>query len=50
VTVAASITEIVDAPHPTLWAEGYLMVDELPIYRMEDFGIRLLPDNDREEK
>jgi 3-hydroxymyristoyl/3-hydroxydecanoyl-(acyl carrier protein) dehydratase len=50
VTVAASITEIVDAPHPALWAEGYLMVDGLPIYRMEDFGIRLLPDNDREEK
>ena len=47
VTVAASITEVVEAPHPTLWAEGYLMVDELPIYRMEDFGIRLLPENDK---
>jgi 3-hydroxymyristoyl/3-hydroxydecanoyl-(acyl carrier protein) dehydratase len=48
VTVAASITEVVEAPRPTLWAEGYLMVDELPIYRMEDFGIRLLPENDKE--
>lgn len=48
VTVAASVTEVVDAPLPTLWAEGYLMVDELPIYRMEDFGIRLLPENDTE--
>ena len=48
VTVAASVSEVVDAPLPTLWAEGYLMVDELPIYRMEDFGIRLLPENDTE--
>ncbi len=48
VTVAASITEVVEAPLPTLWAEGYLMVDGLPIYRMQDFGIRLLPENDKE--
>ncbi|CAG1773169.1 partial 3-hydroxydecanoyl-[acyl-carrier-protein] dehydratase, partial [uncultured bacterium] len=48
VTVEASVTEIVEAPHPTMWAEGYLMVDGLPIYRMEDFGIRLLPENDKE--
>jgi acyl transferase domain-containing protein/3-hydroxymyristoyl/3-hydroxydecanoyl-(acyl carrier protein) dehydratase len=48
VTVAASITEVVEAPLPTLWAEGYLMVDELPIYRMEDFGMRLLPENDKD--
>jgi hypothetical protein len=48
VTVAASITEVVEAPLPILWAEGYLMVDELPIYRMEDFGICLLPENDKE--
>jgi 3-hydroxymyristoyl/3-hydroxydecanoyl-(acyl carrier protein) dehydratase len=48
VSVAASVTHVVEAPLPALWAEGYLMVDGLPIYRMEDFGIRLLPENDKE--
>jgi hypothetical protein len=44
VTVEASITEIVDIPAtPAIFAEGYLLVDGLPIYHMQDFGIRLLP-------
>jgi 3-hydroxymyristoyl/3-hydroxydecanoyl-(acyl carrier protein) dehydratase len=44
VTVEASITEIVDIPDtPAIFAEGYLLVDGLPIYHMQDFGIRLLP-------
>jgi acyl transferase domain-containing protein/3-hydroxymyristoyl/3-hydroxydecanoyl-(acyl carrier protein) dehydratase len=43
VTVEASVTEIVEGPSPAIWAEGYLSVDGLPIYHMEDFGIRLLP-------
>jgi acyl transferase domain-containing protein/3-hydroxymyristoyl/3-hydroxydecanoyl-(acyl carrier protein) dehydratase len=44
VTVEASITEIVDTPAtPAIFAEGYLLVDGLPIYHMQDFGIRLLP-------
>ena len=31
---------------PVIFAEGYLMVDGLPIYHMEDFGVRLLPIHD----
>ncbi len=48
VTVEASVTEIVAAPHPVIWADGYLSVDGLPIYHMQDFGIRLLPVHDPE--
>jgi acyl transferase domain-containing protein/3-hydroxymyristoyl/3-hydroxydecanoyl-(acyl carrier protein) dehydratase len=48
VSVEATITEIVEGSSPTVWAEGYLSVDGLPIYRMEDFGIRLLPVSDVE--
>jgi 3-hydroxymyristoyl/3-hydroxydecanoyl-(acyl carrier protein) dehydratase len=43
VTVEAAVTEIVESPHPTLIAEGFLMVDGLSIYRMEEFGIQLVP-------
>ena len=48
VTVEASVTEIVDAPAPALFAEGQLMVDDLPIYHIQDFGIRLIPVHDAE--
>jgi 3-hydroxymyristoyl/3-hydroxydecanoyl-(acyl carrier protein) dehydratase len=48
VTVEASLTEIVDAPAPALFAEGQLMVDDLPIYHIQDFGIRLIPVHDAE--
>jgi len=43
VTVAASLTEILDEPAPALFATGVLAVDGLPIYHVQDFGIRLLP-------
>ncbi|MGE5256399.1 MAG: beta-ketoacyl synthase N-terminal-like domain-containing protein [Hyphomicrobiales bacterium] len=43
VTVEAAVTEIVEAPCPALFAEGYLSVDGLCIYHMKDFGIQLIP-------
>jgi 3-oxoacyl-(acyl-carrier-protein) synthase/3-hydroxymyristoyl/3-hydroxydecanoyl-(acyl carrier protein) dehydratase len=43
VTVEAAVTEVIESPHPGLVAEGYLMVDGLYIYRMEDFGVQLIP-------
>jgi 3-hydroxymyristoyl/3-hydroxydecanoyl-(acyl carrier protein) dehydratase len=43
VAVEAAVTEVIESPHPALIAEGFLMVDGLPIYRMEEFGIRLVP-------
>ncbi|HSB53408.1 MAG TPA: hypothetical protein VLD58_03595, partial [Gemmatimonadales bacterium] len=43
VTVEAAVTEVVEAPLPALFAEGYLMVDGLCIYHMKDFGIQLIP-------
>jgi 3-hydroxymyristoyl/3-hydroxydecanoyl-(acyl carrier protein) dehydratase len=43
VTVEAMITQITDDPVPTILANGYLHVDGLCIYKMDDFGIRLVP-------
>ncbi len=43
VTVAAAITRVVQAPDPALYAAGSLSVDGLCIYRMEEFGVALLP-------
>jgi 3-oxoacyl-(acyl-carrier-protein) synthase/3-hydroxymyristoyl/3-hydroxydecanoyl-(acyl carrier protein) dehydratase len=43
VTVEAVVTEVLETPFPALFAEGYLSVDGLYIYRMEDFGIQLVP-------
>ena len=43
ITVEASITGIQDAPQPRIIADGYLQVDGLYIYKMENFGIELLP-------
>jgi 3-hydroxymyristoyl/3-hydroxydecanoyl-(acyl carrier protein) dehydratase len=43
VTVEASVTEVIESPHPALIAEGFLVVDGLPIYRMEEYGIELVP-------
>ncbi|CAB1074883.1 omega-3 polyunsaturated fatty acid synthase subunit, PfaB / omega-3 polyunsaturated fatty acid synthase subunit, PfaC [Olavius algarvensis Delta 1 endosymbiont] len=43
VTVEAAVTKIQEAPLPAIQADGYLKVDELPIYKMENFGIRLIP-------
>ena len=43
VTVEASITDLQDGPNPRIIADGYLQVDGLYIYKMENFGIELLP-------
>jgi len=43
VTVEADIISIAETPVPTLSANGYLKVDGLYIYKMENFGIRLIP-------
>jgi len=43
VEVDAVVTDIQDEPVPTIFASGYLKVDGLFIYKMEDFGIRLVP-------
>ena len=42
VTVEAVVTEVKEHPFPTITAEGYLQVDGLYIYKMENFGINLL--------
>jgi PfaB family protein len=42
VTVEAVITEIKEEPEPSIKADGYLIVDGLYIYKMEDFGIKLV--------
>ncbi|MFC1578586.1 hypothetical protein ACFL36_06210, partial [Thermodesulfobacteriota bacterium] len=43
ITVEASITNIQDGTVPRITADGYLQVDGLYIYKMENFGIELLP-------
>jgi 3-hydroxymyristoyl/3-hydroxydecanoyl-(acyl carrier protein) dehydratase len=43
VTVEALVSQVTESPHPALHANGCLMVDGLTIYRMEDFGIALVP-------
>jgi 3-oxoacyl-(acyl-carrier-protein) synthase/3-hydroxymyristoyl/3-hydroxydecanoyl-(acyl carrier protein) dehydratase len=43
VEVEATVTERLDEPVPLLRADGYLKVDGTPIYKMTDFGLRLLP-------
>ena len=43
IEVDAVITKMVDTPVPTLYANGFLKVDGLYIYQMENFGLRLIP-------
>ena len=43
VEVEAVITKIIHTPVPTLYANGFLKVDRLYIYQMENFGFRLIP-------
>jgi 3-hydroxymyristoyl/3-hydroxydecanoyl-(acyl carrier protein) dehydratase len=43
VTVEAGITNILDDPDPCILADGFLKVDGLYIYRMNNFGIKLVP-------
>ena len=44
VKVEAGITELCDSGAPTIKADGILSVDGLPIYQLENFGIRLTPE------
>jgi 3-hydroxymyristoyl/3-hydroxydecanoyl-(acyl carrier protein) dehydratase len=41
ICVEAIITNIQENPYPMMTANGYLKVDGLVIYKMDDFGIRL---------
>jgi 3-hydroxymyristoyl/3-hydroxydecanoyl-(acyl carrier protein) dehydratase len=43
VEVEAVITKITNSPVPSLYANGFLKVDGLYIYQMENFGFRLIP-------
>jgi PfaB family protein len=42
VTLEASITSAKDEPEPFITADGFLSVDGLTIYRMNDFSVRLV--------
>jgi 3-hydroxymyristoyl/3-hydroxydecanoyl-(acyl carrier protein) dehydratase len=44
ITVEAVVTRIEEVPEPMLVADGLLRVDGLIIYRMENFGVRLVSD------
>jgi 3-hydroxymyristoyl/3-hydroxydecanoyl-(acyl carrier protein) dehydratase/3-oxoacyl-(acyl-carrier-protein) synthase len=46
IVVEAVITRVQETPWPTIMADGYLKVDELYIYKMENFGIQLVPVRD----
>ncbi|MBU1571055.1 MAG: type I polyketide synthase, partial [Proteobacteria bacterium] len=43
VEVETIVTEIRDEPLPCIMADGYLKVDGLYIYKMKNFGIKLIP-------
>jgi len=43
VEVEAVVTKIIDNPVPSIYANGFLKVDGLYIYQMENFGFRLVP-------
>jgi hypothetical protein len=42
VTVQAVITRVEEGPQPTLFADGWLHVDGLCIYKMVNFGLKLV--------
>jgi 3-hydroxymyristoyl/3-hydroxydecanoyl-(acyl carrier protein) dehydratase len=42
VTVEAVITDITESPEPMIRADGVLSVDDLPIYRLQNFGISVV--------
>lgn len=46
VAVEALITRVIDGPSPTIRADGLLSVDGLPIYKMENFELALIPATD----
>jgi len=42
VDVEAVITRVDDGPQPLVMADGFLVVDGIPIYEMKDFAVRLV--------
>jgi len=42
VDVEAVITRVDDGPEPLVMADGFLVVDGIPIYEMKDFAVRLV--------
>jgi 3-hydroxymyristoyl/3-hydroxydecanoyl-(acyl carrier protein) dehydratase len=43
IEVETVVTKISDKPNPEIFANGYLKVDGLYIYKMDNFGFRLVP-------
>jgi len=43
IEVEAVITSVQESPVPTIMADGYFKVDGLYIYKMQNFGFRLIP-------
>jgi 3-hydroxymyristoyl/3-hydroxydecanoyl-(acyl carrier protein) dehydratase len=43
IIVEAVVIQIDETPHPTILANGWLKVDGLYIYKMDNFGFRLVP-------
>ena len=43
VEVEAAVTRLEDGPTPMILADGYLKVDDIYIYEMKNFGLRLVP-------
>ena len=43
IMVEAIVTAVSETPHPSITATGYLYVDGLCIYKMNNFGYRLVP-------
>jgi 3-hydroxymyristoyl/3-hydroxydecanoyl-(acyl carrier protein) dehydratase len=41
IEIEAVIRKIEDGAEPAIWADGYLKVDGLSIYKMQNFGLRL---------
>ncbi len=43
IVVEATVTAVDETPYPSIMATGFLKVDGLYIYKMDNFGYRLLP-------
>jgi hypothetical protein len=47
IEVEAVITRVEETPQPTVMANGFLKVDGVYIYQMDNFGISLIPINNK---
>jgi hypothetical protein len=43
ITVEAIIKKMEEKKNPLIVADGWVSVDDLPIYKMENFGLQLVP-------